>query len=127
MFDIQGTKIKLSTDDLAIPPFKDYYNNAKDKSRALKDIEYVIWLYKWNSPYDAYPEKQRASVLGKDLYGDENFKPDAELKQLGKRFQSFRKRLELDYQLHLRKLQKVLQNLQNLILKMLWILTLHLR
>ena len=89
MFDIQGTKIKLSTDDLAIPPFKDYYNNAKDKSIALKDIEYVIWLYKWNSPYDAYPEKQRASVLGKDLYGDEQFKPSTELKQLGKRFLEF--------------------------------------
>ena len=27
MFDIQGGKIKLSTEDLAIPPFKDYYNN----------------------------------------------------------------------------------------------------
>jgi hypothetical protein len=31
MFDIQGTKIKLSPDDLAIPPFKDHFNNSKDK------------------------------------------------------------------------------------------------
>ena len=32
MFDIQGNKIILKTDELAIPPFKDYYNNAKDKA-----------------------------------------------------------------------------------------------
>jgi hypothetical protein len=31
MFDIKGDKIQLSLDDLAIPPFKDHYNNAKDK------------------------------------------------------------------------------------------------
>lgn len=31
MFDIRGSKIILSTEDLAIPPFKDYYNKAKDK------------------------------------------------------------------------------------------------
>lgn len=32
MFDIQGDRIKLNTEDLAIPPFKDHYNEAKDKS-----------------------------------------------------------------------------------------------
>jgi hypothetical protein len=55
MFDIKGDKISLNTEDLAIPPFKDHYNEAKNKSLALKEIEYVIWLYKWNSPYEAYP------------------------------------------------------------------------
>jgi|WetSurMetagenome_2_1015567.scaffolds.fasta_scaffold968655_2 hypothetical protein len=54
MFDIQGDKIILSTDDLAIPPFKEYYNNSKNKAKALKEIEYIIWLYKWDSPYLAY-------------------------------------------------------------------------
>lgn len=57
MFDIQGNKIILKTDELAIPPFKDYYNNAKDKSKAIQDIEFVIWRYRWNTPYEAYPEK----------------------------------------------------------------------
>ncbi len=60
MFDIKGDKIVLATEDLAIPPFKDHYNNAEDKDLALKEIEYVIWLYKWNTPYEAYPEKVRA-------------------------------------------------------------------
>jgi len=60
MFDIRGSKITLNTDDLAIPPFKDYYNNAKDKNKALKEIEYIIWRYKWNTPYEAYPENERS-------------------------------------------------------------------
>ena len=42
MFDIQGGKLKLNTEDLAVPPFKDYYNKAKDKSKALKEIEYIM-------------------------------------------------------------------------------------
>lgn len=89
MFDIKGDKISLSTEDLAIPPFKDYYNEAKDKSLALKEIEYVIWLYKWNTPYEAYPLEKRASVVGKDVFQDEKYVPTAELKQLAKRFLEF--------------------------------------
>ena len=82
MFDIQGNKIKLSTEDLAIPPFKDYYNNAEDKTYALKAIEYVIWNKKWNSPYNAYPEKDRASKIAYDVFGDANYIPDDTVKDL---------------------------------------------
>ena len=32
MFDIKGDKISLNTEDLAVPPFKEHYNGAKDKS-----------------------------------------------------------------------------------------------
>lgn len=89
MFDIQGNKIKLSTDDLAIPPFKDHYNEAKDKALALKEIEYVIWLHKWNTPYEAYPIDRRASVVAKDIFKDENYKPTAAVQELEKRFNEF--------------------------------------
>ena len=60
MFDIIGGKISLNTQDLAIPPFKDHYNGAKDKNKALKEIEYVVWLNRWNTPYEAYPLETRA-------------------------------------------------------------------
>lgn len=89
MFDIRGNKILLNTDDLATPPFKNYYNEAKDKSLALKEIEYIVWLYKWNTPYEAYPENKRASVVGKDVFNDENYKPTEKVKELIKRFQEF--------------------------------------
>lgn len=89
MFDIQGDKIKLSTDDLAIPPFKDHYNNAEDKQKALREIEYVIWLYRWNTPYEAYPQKERASIVAKDVFKDENYKPSEEVQYLAQRFLEF--------------------------------------
>ena len=89
MFDIQGGKIKLNVEDLAIPPFKDHYNKAEDKSQALKEIEYVIWLYKWNTPYEAYPEKERAQRVAIDVFKDEKYTPTAEVKELAKRFVEF--------------------------------------
>ena len=89
MFDIKGDKISLNTEDLAIPPFKDHYNNAKDKSSALKEIEYVVWLHKWNTPYEAYPLETRASIVAKDIFGDEKYIPTEDVKVLEKRFIEF--------------------------------------
>ncbi len=89
MFDIKGDRIILNTEDLAIPPFKDHYNNSKDKAHALKEIEYVIWLYKWNTPYEAYPEKDRAKQVAKDVFKDENYTPSEAVNELGKRFIEF--------------------------------------
>ena len=89
MFDIIGDKIKFNTEDLAIPPFKDHYNNAKDKSKALKEIEYVIWLHKWNTPYEAYPIDERPSVVAKDVFKDEHYIPSEEVQLLEKRFEEF--------------------------------------
>lgn len=89
MFDIQGDKIRFSLDDLAIPPFQEHYNSNSDKAKALKEIEYVIWLYKWNTPYEAYPEKDRPSVVAKDVFGDPKYKPSADVQELAKRFKEF--------------------------------------
>jgi hypothetical protein len=89
MFDIKGDKISLATEDLAIPPFREHFNNAKDKSLAVKEIEYVIWLYKWNTPYEAYPVSNRQNIVAKDIFGDENYVPTAEVKELAKRFVEF--------------------------------------
>lgn len=89
MFDIKGDKIVLSTEDLAIPPFKEYFNGASDKQLALKEIEYVIWLYKWNTPYEAYPEKERAERVAKDIFHDPEWIPSIQVQELAKRFIEF--------------------------------------
>lgn len=89
MFDIKGNKIVLDTDELAIPPFKDYYNNAKNKTEALKDIEYIIWRYKWNTPYEAYPEKERTQKIAKDIFKVDDWKEPAHITELSKRFIEF--------------------------------------
>lgn len=89
MFDIKGNKIQLNTEDLAIPPFKHHYNSAKNKAEAMKEIEYVIWRYKWNTPYEAYPEKERSQRVAKDVFGDDKYTPTAEVNELIKRFNEF--------------------------------------
>lgn len=89
MFDIIGNRIQLKTDELAIPPFKDFFNSAKDKNLALKKIEFIVWRYKWNSPYEAYPEKERTWRVAKDVFNDKNYIPDDEMKELAKRFNEF--------------------------------------
>lgn len=89
MFDIKGDRISLNTEDLAIPPFKDHYNGAKDKSLALKEIEYIVWLNKWNTPYEAYPVDNRSKIVAKDVFGDENYIPTKDVKELERRFLEF--------------------------------------
>lgn len=89
MFDIQGGKVILSTESLAIPPFKDYYNNSTDKELALKEIEYIVFLYKWNTPYEAYPVSERASKVAKDIFGQEHYIMSDALKALAARFREF--------------------------------------
>lgn len=89
MFDIRGNKIILNTDDLAIPPFKNHYNSATDKQQALKEIEFVIWRYKWNTPYEAYPENERTQRVAKDIFENEKYTPTADVQELAKRFNEF--------------------------------------
>lgn len=89
MFDIVQNKIQIKTEDLAIPPFKDYYNKAKNKAQALKNIEFIVWRYKWNSPYEAYPEKERTARVAKDVFNVDDYTPDSEIEELAKRFNEF--------------------------------------
>lgn len=89
MFDIQGEKIKINIDELSIPPFREHYNSSKDKQQALKEIEYIVWLYKWNTPYEAYPLEVRPKIVAKDIFKDENYIPSEEVKELIKRFNEF--------------------------------------
>lgn len=89
MFDIEGGKIKLSADSLAIPPFRKHHENAKDKAKALKEIEYVVWLCRWDSPYLAYAPNDRPMKIGKDVFDDETYKPEEHVVQLITRFKEF--------------------------------------
>jgi hypothetical protein len=68
MFDIKGDKISLNTEDLAVPPFKNHYKGTKNKTLALKKIEYVVWLHKCNTTYETYPIEIRASLVTKELF-----------------------------------------------------------
>lgn len=89
MFDIVGGKVVLDADSLAIPPFKKFLENSKNEAKALKEIEYMVWLYKWNTPYLAYDPDVRASIVSKDIFGVELYHESEELKSIIKRFDEF--------------------------------------
>lgn len=89
MFDIVGGKVILDANSLSIPPFKNYYNKAKDKSIVTKELEYVIFLYKWNTPYKAYPPEDRQRMVAKDVFGTEDYKESVELKDVISRYEEF--------------------------------------
>lgn len=89
MFDIEGGRIKLSADSLAIPPFRHHYDASKDKAMALKEIEYVVWLCKWDTPYLAYAPEERPKKIGSDVFHNENYKPTKPVGVLIQRFKEF--------------------------------------
>lgn len=89
MFDIEGGKIKLSANSLAIPPFRDHYAGKKDKAQALKEIEYIVWAYKWDTPYLSYPPSERYTKVALDVFKTAGYKPSKEVEELAKRFMEF--------------------------------------
>lgn len=89
MFDIVGGKIVMDADSLAIPPFKAYLDKHKDREKALKEIEYTIWLHKWNSDYLAYNPDVRASIIKQDVFGSSNYPITKDMEELAIRFNEF--------------------------------------
>jgi hypothetical protein len=45
----------------------------------LKEIEFIVWRYRWNTPYVAYPENERTQRVAKDVFNDNNYTPTAEV------------------------------------------------
>jgi len=88
MFDIVGTKIELSADSLAIPPFRDLYDSIEDKELALRYIEYIIWMHRYNSPYQAIPVSDRERVIKKDIFKDSDHIIPANVKVLEGRYKN---------------------------------------
>lgn len=89
MFDVVGGRVVHDKESLGIPPFKNHLNNSKDKEQALKEIDYVVFLYKWNSDYKAYAPDVRASIISKDVFGNANYKPSKQVEELIVRFNEF--------------------------------------
>lgn len=89
MFDIVGGKIVLSADTLAIPPFKKYYENSKNKDKTRQELEYVVWKYKWNTPYLAYSPEVRDEMICNDMFGTKTYQESPELKEVIRRYDEF--------------------------------------
>lgn len=79
MFDIVDGKVTINADDLAVPVFKKIYDadKSKDKTISFNQISYIVFMYKWNSPYASLiDEETRDRVVKKDIFGDESYQLD---------------------------------------------------
>lgn len=100
LFDIVDGKVVLTIKELILPPFRKIYeaDKTKDKVDAINKITYIIFMYKWNSPYAAYLDSDiRNKYICKDIFNDENWKPDILTKDAIERFLAFTNTLSIQY------------------------------
>lgn len=100
LFDIIEGKVVLNADELSIPVFKKIYES--DKSKGKKDsfnkISYIIFMYKWDSPYMSYvDEYTREKIVKKDIFGDDNYKDTPDVIEAIKRFKDFQHTFSLQF------------------------------
>jgi hypothetical protein len=77
LFDIVGTDITLDANILAVPAFQAIWDRdkSKEKSRALKELKYIIFFCDFLSPYKDLQEGFKERTIIGDLFKD-NWEPD---------------------------------------------------
>jgi len=83
LFDIQNGKVVLNPTTLWIPEFKALWDRdkKKNKDRAVAEISYIVFLYSYQSPYQAYSETEREKKIREDFLKDfPEWKPDDAVK-----------------------------------------------
>lgn len=74
LFDIIGDKIVVHAEMWALPPFKKFWESAKDKKHADDIASFIILCDYWNSPYvKSMAPDTREKTLKYRKFGDENY------------------------------------------------------
>jgi hypothetical protein len=100
IFDIVDGKVQINVKELTIPSFKKIYDSDKSKEKldAFNKISYIIFMYKWSSPYASYIDfDTRNKIVKKDIFGDENWEPDVLTKEAVIRYRDFQNNFSLQF------------------------------
>lgn len=92
LFDIVSGQVVLNPTSLWLPEFKKLWDRdkSKNKVKAAREISYIVFLYDYRSPYQAYPEVERERRILQDYFADEpKWQPDEHVKAAIKRFEEF--------------------------------------
>ena len=92
LFDIENGQVILNPTSLWLPEFKKLWDRdkSKTKAKAAREISYIVFLYDYRSPYQAYPEGDRESRIKADYFSDmPNWTPDDDINAAIKRFDEF--------------------------------------
>jgi hypothetical protein len=100
LFDIIEGKVVLNANELSIPTFKKIYESdkSKDKKDSFNKISYIIFMYKWDSPYMSYiDEEVRDKIVKRDVFGKEDYKLDDLIMQAIQRYRDFQHTFSLQF------------------------------
>lgn len=89
LFDIINGNVIMNPTVIWIPEFKTLWDRdkSKTKERATREITYVIFLHSFQSPYQAYPEKEREIKIINDYFKTESdWRPDDAIKAAIKKY-----------------------------------------
>ena len=98
LFDIQNGKVILNPTTLWVPEFKVLWDRdkKKNKDRAIAEISYIVFLHSYQSPYQAYSEKEREKKVLEDFFkGVEDWKPDDKVKAAIKKYKELQDSVSL--------------------------------
>lgn len=76
-----GSELELSTAVLAFPPFERVLIGKKDRTLAIKEIKYILWLHMWNSPYNVVSPEKREEMIKRDIFGDTKYELSREAQE----------------------------------------------
>lgn len=79
LFDLEKGRVILNPTALFIPEFKKVWSRdkSKDKEIAVKEISYIVFMYSFQSPYQAYSERDREGKILNDYFLElPDWKPD---------------------------------------------------
>lgn len=100
LFDIVDGNVVINAEELAIPAFKKIYDSDKSKTKdeAFKKISFIIFMYKWDSPYmSTIGEMERERIIKQELFNDEKWKPDVLVTEAIKRYKEFQHTFSLQF------------------------------
>ena len=79
LFDIEKGKLVLNPTTLWIPEFKKLWDRdkKKNKDKAIAELSYIVFMYSYQSPYQAYSEGEREEKVRGDFLKDfPDWEPD---------------------------------------------------
>ena len=96
VFDIVGGEVTFTAEALALPFFKVIWDRDKTKNKeiATKEISYIIFKNKYDSPYTSYPESERGAIVIKDVF-TKKYEPDDLVLEAEKRYNELQDSISL--------------------------------
>lgn len=89
LFDIDRGNVVMNPSVLWIPEFKKVWDRDDSEAKAIahREISYIVFKHGFNSPYQAYSEKDREKKILNDYFKDmPGWKPDATVKKAEKKY-----------------------------------------